>query len=127
MDCPERPAGGVPAVLFRADGYRCAVEAAAVAAMVAAPPDAAPIEGLLGLPLPPPGARRRALWLHGHAGAVTVAEPVLLTALAPAALHPLPPLVAARTTLRALVGLALDADGPILLLDLGALAAAPLA
>lgn len=108
------------AVLFRVGGLRCALEAARVAALRPAgdDPQALAVEGLLGLPATADTPRRHLL-LHRPGGTVAVAveEPVELRPLPCTAIHPLPPLLAARTALPALRGLYLDGEGVVLLLD----------
>lgn len=110
-------------VAFSAGGYRCAVEAGQVRTQLAvAPAAAAPsAEQRLGLPGgEAPGACRILLMKHPEGDyPVTVSEPVELLGLRVDAIYPLPPLIAARTTLRGLRGLALGAEGVTLLVDFG--------
>jgi len=110
-------------VTFMADGHRFAVEARLVRTQTPAKNSAASTaaEQLLGLP----GAEtqndgtRRTLVMKYPAGefSVTVSAPVELLELKINAIHPLPPLIAARTTLTGLRGLATGTEGVMMLVD----------
>jgi len=85
-------------VTFAAGGHRYGIEASRVSAQRPAAGD--------GRPLLQIGDRL-----------IAVTPPVELRRFEAAAIHPLPPLVAARCRLAALLALALDGEGAILLLD----------
>lgn len=108
-------------VSFGAGGYRFAVEASQVKTQLPVRHEAeiAAVEQLLGLPGgASPGSRRTLLMKHPAGDyAVTVADPVELLTVRAEAIHPLPPLIAARNTLTGLRGLALVAEGVMLLVD----------
>lgn len=118
----SRP-GVLEVVSFVAGGYRVAVEAAQVHSQLPAnhATGIASAEQLLGLPEPESREHgsRRILLLKHPAGdfAVMVSDPVELLGLAIDAIHPLPALIAARTTVAGLRGLAVDAEGVLLLVD----------
>lgn len=121
--------GTLAVVSFMAGGYRFAVEAAQVRTQLpvgqgdALAPHVSPVpvEQLLGLAYVGSQnlASRRILLMKHPAGdyAVTVSDPVELHSLAFQAIHPLPSLIAARSTLMGLRGLALGADGVTALVD----------
>jgi hypothetical protein len=113
---PEESAT-LPVVRFSAGaGVRLAMEARQVAAMLAAPEpgtEVVTVETLLGLAPAEDGNRR---WLRCAGRCLEVSEPVALASLSAAAIHPLPPLVAARLALRGVRALALEGDGVTLLL-----------
>lgn len=114
-------------VSFMAGGYRFAVEARQVGTQLSAQHSAklATAEQLLGLSgeeTPAPAARRTLLIKHPAGNyAVTVSGPVELLGLRIDDIYPLPPLIAARTTLAALRGLALGAEGVTMLVDFRAM------
>ncbi len=113
-------------VIFRAAGHRVGLEAVQVLALVATAGEnhARPIEDILNLPCPPADNPVRTFLVLRDGAArrlVAVAPPVELCRVAVSSVHPVPPLIAARTRLAALRALALDATGVILLL--GGLAA----
>lgn len=105
-------------VRFSAGGHAFAVEARHVRAMLTDAPDRSrQAEDLLGLP-PQPGPRR---WLVVEAGSTAhcleVAEPVRLQVINASDIHLPPLLLAARLTLPALVAIAFDHQGPVLVVD----------
>jgi len=122
---------GLDLVLFRAGAVRIGVEACRVRA--SRPParleDGAmmEIEGLLNLSpslAGMPSGERHVVMFKGAGPddidhAVRVDGPVELVSLASERIYPLPPLLAARVTLRGLRGLALDDGGIALLVDVG--------
>jgi len=105
-------ATGIDLVLFAAGGLTFAVESAQVRALTAVEDDeAVDLAALLGLSSAVMETRtrqRRLLWLYHPTGeqAVQVDEPVVHCHLTAAALHPLPPLLAARLTLPCVCALA---------------------
>jgi hypothetical protein len=105
-------------VLFHAGPYRCALEAARVAALEPAEGEAVAVAALLRLATPAAG-RCRHLRLRRAAPplVLSVAEPVELRSFPLSGIQPLPPLLAARETLPALRALYLDGDGAVLILD----------
>ncbi|CAK0762432.1 conserved hypothetical protein [Gammaproteobacteria bacterium] len=113
-----------PAVLtlvsFGVGTLRCAVEAHQVATLSLATPDTTRDHAgqLLELPGPYPATGRQ-LQMYHPAGCfvLDVDEPVILQTLPHDAIHPLPPLLAARNRLPFLRALALDATGLMLILD----------
>lgn len=110
-------------VVFHAGTYRCAVEARQVRASrpLAASGGVPALESLLGLPEPadPPSARLMLLIRHPEGDfPLSVRAPVQMQAMAASAIHPLPPLLAARTRVRGLRALALEAEGMTLLVDI---------
>ena len=119
MESPQPDA--LEVVSFFAAGFRCAVEAGQVRTQLAAQhfATAPSAEQLLGLPGGETPSARRVLLMKHPAGdyPVTVSDPVELLELRIDAIYPLPPLIAARTTLRGLRGLALGAEGVTLLVD----------
>lgn len=136
LDGPDAPDAGGSAladldlVLFGAGVFRIGVEACRVRA--SRPParldDAmVEIEDVLGLSpalAGTPSGERHVVMFKGAGTdeidrAVRVDGPVELVSLAPERIHPLPPLLAARVTLRGLRGLALDDGGIALLVDVG--------
>lgn len=113
-------------VRFSAGGHRFAVEAAHVRGLAGAvPADAPRAESVLGLADDGGTDGRRCLLVAPSGGGaprpLSVAEPVHLDAVAAEAVVPLPPLVAARMSIPGARALALDAEGPVLLLDADAL------
>jgi len=105
-------------VRFGAGGHAFAVEAHHVRAMLTtAPEQARQAEDLLGL-MPLPGPRR---WLVMETAGITrcveAAEPVRLQVIDAQLIHLPPPLLAARLTLPALVAIAFDRQGLVLVLD----------
>lgn len=110
-------------VTFIAGGYRVAVEAGQVRSQLPANPAmaVASAEQLLGLPEcepPDDGSCRILLMKHSTEDvAVMVSGPVELLRLDIEAVYPLPALMAARNTLAGLRGLAVDAQGVVLLVD----------
>lgn len=106
-------------VLFSAGKWRAGFEARAVRASRPAPTDAAgtDIETLLGLELPAAPGPRQYLRLKRGDREILVGAPVDLTPLPVNAIHPLPPLLAARCNLNGLRALALEpnAENVILL------------
>jgi hypothetical protein len=113
--------GGLLAILFTAGEFRFAMEATHVAGMRA--PGRGPeagdppmVEALLGLPLPTPGTARRWLVMRGGwgGGLLSVPDGVALTEWPATAIHPLPPLLAARLTIPGAAALAFDAMGAVL-------------
>jgi hypothetical protein len=110
-------------VSFMAGGYRFAVEAGQVRTQLSAKnSDVVPTaEQLLGLSggEPQNHSSRRTLLMKHPAGdyAVTVSDPVELLGLRIDAIHPLPPLIAARNTLAGIRGLAIGAEGVTILVD----------
>lgn len=118
------PPNALDVVSFVADGHRFAVEAAQVRTQLSAGQyDAAScVEHILGLPgdkMQSP-LSRRVLLMKGRAGdyAVTVSEPVELRSLEISAIYPLPPLIAAHSTLEGIRGLAMESDGVTVLVDM---------
>jgi hypothetical protein len=110
-------------VSFMAGGYRFAVEAGQVRTQLSAKhTDAAPTaEQLLGLSggETQNHSSRRTLVMKHPAGdyAVTVSGPVELLGLRLDAIHPLPPLIAARNMLAGIRGLAIGTEGVTILVD----------
>lgn len=110
-------------VSFMAGGYRFAVEAAQVRTQLSADQaDTVPmLERLLGLSCEEPqnkASRRILLIKHATEDyAVSVANPVELHCLEIDTIYPLPALIAARTTLTDIRGLALGPEGVTLLVD----------
>lgn len=124
--------GTLDVVSFMAGGCRFAVEAAQVrtqlpAGRADARPACVPVEQLMGLSgdeTRNPASRRVLLMKHPDGDyAVAVSEPVELHSLDIDAIYPLPSLIAARSTLAGLCGLAMGADGATLLVDFRALRA----
>ena len=114
-------ADALAVVSFKAGPWRLAVEARQVDGMLGERPEVTvAIETLLGLPVAE-GATRRCLRLGKHR--VTVGEPLALRSLLIDQIHPLPELVAARMRIKGARGLALEADGVTLLIDLRAVLA----
>jgi hypothetical protein len=121
------PESTLDMVIFHAGNHRCAVEARQVRA--SRPLDGhggvPALESLLGLPEPgpekadSPGARLMLLMRHpGGDFPLSVRAPLQMQAMAASAIHPLPPLLAARTRIRGLRALALEAEGMTLLVDI---------
>ena len=119
------PESTLDMVVFHTGNHRCAVEARQVRA--SRPLDGyggvPALESLLGLPEPEkadsPGARLMLLMRHpGGDFPLSVRAPLQMQAMAASAIHPLPPLLAARTRLRGLRALALEAEGMTLLVDI---------
>lgn len=107
--------GRLEVVSFVAGGFRFAVEARRIQAMLDTPaPGAIAAETLLNLP-PAEGGRRR--WLQSGRLCLEVSEPVRLASLAADHIHLLPPLLAARLTLPGARALAVDADGMMLVIE----------
>lgn len=107
--------GRLEVVCFVAGGFRFAVEARRIQALLDAPaPGAITAETLLNLP-PADGGRRR--WLRSGRLCLEVSEPVRLTSLAAGHIHPLPPLLAARLTVPGARALAFDADGVMVVIE----------
>jgi len=118
--------GTLDVVSFMAGGCRFAVEAAQVrtqlpAGQADARPRPVPVEQLLGLSgeeTQNPAARRILLMKHPAGDyAVTVSEPMELHSLDIDAIYPLPSLIAARSTLAGMRGLAMGASGVTVLVD----------
>ncbi|MBF0095010.1 MAG: hypothetical protein HQL34_10755, partial [Alphaproteobacteria bacterium] len=107
-------------VVFQAGGFRIAAEARHVQGMREGTGEA-PVENLIGLDLTR-GAGRRILIVKVRSGTdgveITVSEPVSLVPLPVGHIFPLPPMVAARLSLKGVRAIALDDAGPILLIDL---------
>jgi hypothetical protein len=130
-------------VVFHAGHYRYAVEARQVRASrpLAGHGEIPALESLLGLPEAEPEAEpeagpervgytaARLMLLMRHPDGdfpLSVRAPLQMQAMATSAIHPLPPLLAARTRIRGLRALALEAEGATLLVDiLSLLDAAP--
>jgi hypothetical protein len=110
-----------------AGGYRFAVEAAWVCAQhpVTDADAAMPVEELLGLPEQgiTDSARRRILLIKHPAAdyPIRVSAPVTICELSLNALHPLPDMLAARSTLNGLRALSTESAGITVLIDLGAI------
>jgi len=122
---PQAVVAALDIVVFTAGGYRIGVEASQVRASHPMPPEggATPTEFLLGLHAAAATGGEQVLVVK-HAGAdreVVVQGPVELHSVAATAIHPLPPLVAARTQLRGLRALALERQRLTLLVDLRSL------
>ncbi|MBS1155681.1 MAG: hypothetical protein H6R07_1605 [Proteobacteria bacterium] len=109
-------------VSFTAGGYRFAVEARQIDHMLDhVPATVMAIEALLGqAPDGETGPRRR-LQVGTHC--IEVGEPVELRAVPAELIHALPALVAARTRLKGIRALVLEAGKPLLLVDLRAVLA----
>ena len=110
-------------VLFGAGGFRFGVEARQVLAARAAERDEAPlrVERLLALGEEPSSARGRVVLRVGSGSSgldVAVEGPVELLGVAAASVHPLPPLLAARTRLQGLRALAFVEGQLLPLVDL---------
>lgn len=114
-------------VVFHVGNHRCAVEARQVrASRPLDGHDGVPaLESLLGLPEPgpektdSPGARLMLLMRHPDGEfPLSVRAPLQMQAMAASAIHPLPPLLAARTRIHGLRALALEAEGMTLLVDI---------
>ena len=118
------PHGTLDVVTFVADGHRFAVEAAQVRTQLPAGEydSAYSAENILGLPcnqVQNPLSRRVLLMKCSEGDyAVTVSEPVELRSLDISVIYPVPSLVAARSTLEGLRGLAMESDGVTLLVNL---------
>ncbi len=107
-------------VSFTAGKHRFAVEARQVKARLPdGLPQAVAVEGLLGLPADA-GLPRSCLAIGPEGRPVAVGGPVELERLAAASIFALPPMVAARLSLKGIRGLALAAPGLLLLVDLQA-------
>lgn len=110
-------------VSFMASGYRFAVEAAQVRTQLPAGQSDVLLtaEQLLGLSGEETQTMtsRRILMMKHPAGdyPVSVSEPVELRALGLSAIYPLPSLIAARSTLSGIRGLAMGAEGVTVLVD----------
>lgn len=106
-------------VLFAAGGWCVGVEARQVRGSRPAPTTAVTgeIEALLGLP-PVPAQTQQSITLKQSQQDrdILVGGPVELVSLPIAAIHPLPPLLAARTTLHGLRALVLPPDAATVLL-----------
>ena len=118
------PLSALDVVSFFAGGHCFAVEAAQVRTQLPAVQydEASSVEHILGLqgekmqnPL-----SRRVLLMKCEAGdyAVTVSEPVELRSLEVSAIYPLPSLIAARSTIEGIRGLAIDSNGVTVLVDI---------
>lgn len=113
-------------VRFAAGGWNFAVEAAQIRAMIPHAGDVGDhgsvgVESLIGLP-PAESGRRAILAVGPDARRVEVSEPVELASLPADSLFALPPLVAGRMTLAGVKGMALTPAGPVLIVDLAAIA-----
>ncbi len=122
---PPASSATLKVVTFFAGGQRCAVEALQVLALRTLPGEDSEtcpeIDSLLGLPEQNKAcSHRQVLTIRLPESDVefSVTAPVELRELEFAAIHPLPDLVAARTQLRGLCALVLEADGVILVFDL---------
>lgn len=123
-DAPEEAPDTLAFVLVTAGGWRIGLEAHRVAGLHPAPAegDGDDIESLLGLP-PAAGTAATAQTLHLRRPRrdIRVCGPVELVRLPLSCIHPLPPLLAARTRLRGLCALALreenGKDALVFLLD----------
>ena len=116
--CPE-----LDLVLFGASGFRFGVEARRVVAARTAVGDEVllPVEVLLGLGREPSSVRGRQVLRVGSPATaldVTVEGPVELLSVAASNVHPLPPLLAARTGLHGLRALAVTDGGILPLVEL---------
>ncbi|MDR3437366.1 hypothetical protein [Telmatospirillum sp.] len=105
-------------VVFSAGGCRFAIEAGEVAAMrcrsgVEECPD---IETLLGLPRDG-NVSRRLLEFRNNGVVAAIPGDAALSHLPARTIHALPPLLAARIAVCGAAALALDADGPVLIVD----------
>jgi hypothetical protein len=115
---------GIEMVCFQAGNHRCAIEARLVLGSRAAPAGAAgaaapAVEARFGLPEAPAGPRQ-VLMLRQPAGSEFAVGPAIeLRRFAFAAIHPLPPLIAARCAVRGLKGLAIEGRDLVLLVDPG--------
>ncbi|MFN3077620.1 MAG: hypothetical protein ABT940_12200 [Alphaproteobacteria bacterium] len=115
-------------VRFTAGGFRFAMEARWVRSMRRADPSDASgtvsVETLLGPLSPDAATARRELTvdLGGRTISLSVGDPVTLDRIVPGQVFELPTLVAARTSLRGVRGLALDEQGVVLLVDMRTLA-----
>lgn len=110
-------------VSFIAGGHRFGVEAGCVRRQVAGDyPGAVPVETLLGMAndaYSEFGFQQVLLIKQRGADlALLVSEPVQLHCLASAAIHPVPPLVAAYASVKRMRGLAVTPQGIIALVDL---------
>ncbi len=110
-------------VLFGARGGRFGVEARQVLACRTVEGDEAPlrVEVLLGLAEAPSSPRARQVLRVGSPSSgleVSVEGPVEFRSLAAASVHPLPPLLAARTRLHGLRALAVTEAGMLPLVEL---------
>jgi hypothetical protein len=107
-------------VLFSAGGWRVGFEARQVRASRPAPADAAgdEVEMLLGFSPSETCAPRQHLLLKHEEGdrQILVGSPVDLVSFSIHSIHPLPPLLAARTTLHSLRALAITEDKTLVLL-----------
>lgn len=115
--------GALEMVFFMAGGHRFAVEAAQVRTQLPAGQvgTTLTVEQLLGLSCEDTqnSASRRILLMKHSAGdyAVEVSNPVELRRLEINTIHPLPSLIAARTSLAGIRGLALGPEGLTVLVD----------
>lgn len=111
------------AVSFFADGHRFAVEAAQVRTQLPAGQiaSATSVEHILGLPddktQDPLSRRILVMKCDEKDYAVTVSEPVELLSLETSVIYPLPPLIAARSTLTGIRALAMESDEVTVLVD----------
>lgn len=125
------PESTLDMVVFHTGNHRCAVEARQVRA--SRPLDGhggmPTLESLLGLPEPEPepgpekagspGVRLMLLMRHPDGDfPLSVRAPLQMQTMAASAIHPLPPLLAARTRIHGLRALALEAEGMTLLVDI---------
>jgi hypothetical protein len=114
--------GQLEVVSFHAGGVRFLVEASQVRSMQDLPPPAGKaISAAMLIGLAADGAGDKWLQIGQHPRLLEVSAPVELYALAPAAIHPLPPLVAAGMKLQGVRALALDERGTCLFIDVRAL------
>lgn len=118
----------VDMVVFRAGGFRCAVEASQVRASrpLEGPPGSRAVPALaplLGLPETPATGAMQALAIRRPQGdaELSVDAPVQLQAIPAASLHRLPPLLAARTKIAGLRALVLDREGVAVVVDIRSL------
>lgn len=118
-------------VVFQAGNHRCAVEAAQIRgsrALMEQMDNAdaiATVESLLQLPKVAQTACEQVLLIkHApHDVPLRISAPAQLQALPATAIHPLPPLLAARTGIAGLRALALMETGAVLLVDIRSLLA----
>ena len=107
-------------VVFSAGDWRVGLEARLIRGSSPAPENAAVGEIEAALGLPPTALKTPGQYLQikrpGVDKTIRVGDPVELVSLPVSAIHPLPALLAARTSLRGLRGLAMPAEGGIFLL-----------
>jgi hypothetical protein len=122
---------GIDMVCFHAGPWRCAIEPHWIVSSHATHQndnnnDNNNVEKIqeittwLGLPDPPSGTRQILTLRQSNPQQLAVSPPVELRNFDYSAIHPLPPLLAARCNLRGIKALAMDEHGPILIIEIAA-------